>query len=437
MPRWQWALKQLARRLWLRATLIGILGVIAAALAVVIEPYLPPEMPGSIGADAVESILAIIASSMLTVTTFSLSVMISAYGSATSNVTPRATRLLLEDRLSQNVLSTFIGSFLFAIVGIVSLGAGIYGDRARVILFLLTIADIVLIVAALLSWIDHLTRLGRVGETTDRVEQATRQAIEARLAAPYLGGTPRDDHSVPDGARPVAADTVGYVLSIDVAALSDCCDRVAGDIHVATLPGVFVYPDTPLAWIVAPEADDPEEGAAQQESIRRAFTLGDVRSFDQDPRFGLAVLSEIASRAMSPAVNDAGTAIDVIGRTTRLLTLWARKKGAADDKAEPVEHPQVHVPPLATADLFEDAFLLLARDGAGLIEVQLRLRKALLALARMGDADVRAAARDQARLALARAEVALTLEEDRIRLRAIPDGVSSGPAQPQSARDAG
>ena len=41
----------------------------------------------------------------------------------------------MEDRTAQNVLSTFIGSFLFSIVGIVVLKAGAYGDRGRVVLF--------------------------------------------------------------------------------------------------------------------------------------------------------------------------------------------------------------------------------------------------------------------------------------------------------------
>lgn len=95
MPRWRWILTQLARRLWVRATLIGLMGVAAAILAAVIERFIPFDFPTNIGADAVGSILNIIASSMLAVTTFSLSVMTAAYGAATSNVTPRATRQLI------------------------------------------------------------------------------------------------------------------------------------------------------------------------------------------------------------------------------------------------------------------------------------------------------------------------------------------------------
>ncbi len=184
MPKWQWILLQLTRRLWVRAALIGLLGVCAAALATLAETLVPWEPRFDISAEAVNSILSIIASSMLTVTTFSLSVMTSAYSSATSNATPRATKLLIEDNMSQNVLSTFIGSFLFSIVGIVVLKIGAYGPQGRAVLFGVTIAVIALIVLSLLRWIDYLTQLGRVEKAAGRVETATRKAVLADLPNP-------------------------------------------------------------------------------------------------------------------------------------------------------------------------------------------------------------------------------------------------------------
>ena len=42
-------------------------------------------------------------------------------------MTPRATRLVVEDVTTQNVLATFIGSFLFSLVGIIALNMGAYG----------------------------------------------------------------------------------------------------------------------------------------------------------------------------------------------------------------------------------------------------------------------------------------------------------------------
>ncbi len=128
-------------------------------------------------ADAVDKILGIIASSMLAVTIFSLSTMVAAYGAASTGVTPRATTLVMEDTTTHNALATFIGSFLFSLVGLIALSTGVYGDQGRVLLFAVTIAVVILIVYTLLRWIDHLSRLGRVGETIDRVERAAIEAI--------------------------------------------------------------------------------------------------------------------------------------------------------------------------------------------------------------------------------------------------------------------
>jgi uncharacterized membrane protein len=72
----------------------------------------------------------------------------------------------------------------------------------------------------------------------------------------------------------------------------------------------------------------------------------------------------------------------------------------------------------------------MARDGAGLIEVQLRIQKALLALSRIGGEASRAAALHQSRMALERAELALTLEADKIRLRAAAGAVEAADASP-------
>ncbi|MEJ1268514.1 DUF2254 family protein [Pantoea ananatis] len=78
-----------------------------------------------------DNILNILASSMLAVTTFSLSTMVTAFGSATTHVTPRAMKLVVEDSTTQNVLATFIGSFLFSLVGIIALNMGAYGEQGR------------------------------------------------------------------------------------------------------------------------------------------------------------------------------------------------------------------------------------------------------------------------------------------------------------------
>lgn len=420
MSRWRWLLLQLSRRLWIRASLIGGLGVLAAGLATLGDRlFWTP--PWDVSRDAVESVLDVIASSMLAVTTFSLSVMTAAYGAATSNVTPRATKLLMEDRVTQNVLSTFLGSFLFGIVGLVALQTGAYGAQGRAILFAVTIAVIGLIVVTLLRWIDHLTRLGRVGETTDRVEETARAALAARLREPCLGAVPlRDDEPLPPGAVPIWAVEVGYVQHVDMPALSRLAEALDAEIRLAALPGAFVHPGRTLAWVEGGLGSGEEEEARRDE-LRRAFTLGAERSFDQDPRFGLIVLAEVAQRALSSAVNDPGTAIDVIGRGVRLLAPLARPP---ETQAEPA-HPRLRAPLLGVAELLDDLYRPIARDGAGAWEVQLRLQKAFLALAGLGDPDLAAAARTQSRLAMERAETAIAFDADKAPLRDLAKAVAA------------
>lgn len=418
ISKWRFMALQLGRRLWVRAGLFALLGVATALLSIFAERFVPWELPGKIGADAVDSILNILASSMLAVTTFSLSVMVQAYGAATQNVTPRATRLVMQDTTTQNVLATFIGTFLFSLVGIIALTTGVYGERGRLVLFLVVLLVIAIVVLALLRWIDHLSRLGRVGETTDRVEKATEAALSGRIEAPFLGGRAwRDpEHAPPAGGRAIPAAVVGYVQHVDILGLSETAEEKDLTVYLAAVPGTFVHDGKPLAFVV---------GAAGEEdlaAINGAFTIGSERSFEQDPRFGLAVLAEIASRALSPGVNDPGTAIDVIGRAVRLLLPWAsRGDTRASEHEEETEPtcPRIHVPPLAASDLMDDIFAPIARDGAGLVEVQLRLQKALLALAGGSDGQMAAAALEQSRRALARAEAALTSPEDLARLRAL------------------
>ena len=447
MSRWQWLMSRLGRQLWVRTSAIGVMGILIAVLSAVIELYLPWELSGEVSREAVDSLLSILASSMLAVTTFSLSIMVSAYGSATNTATPRATRLLIEDALTQTVLANFVGSFLFGIVGLIMLKVGLYGERGRIVLFVATILVIALVVVSLMQWIDHLTRLGRLGETTNRVETVARKALEARLAQPYLGGEPLldPDHDIPADAVPVMGQEIGYVQHIDIPALAAFCAKHQTHIYLSVLPGAFIYPDKPMLWVPAPalqdsgtERADPAKAsrtnadqAAWSQPLQATFSMGNERSFDQDPRFGLVVLSEIATRALSAAVNDPGTAIGVIGRLTRLLNTWAqasRKPSDADaEKGQEPDYPHVHVPPVTAMDLFDDAFMLIARDGAGMIEVQLPLQKSLLALSRVGDATFAEAARVHSRMALDRAEAALPLEEEKRRVRALAQAVKEGP----------
>ncbi|MGV8927102.1 MAG: DUF2254 domain-containing protein [Ewingella sp.] len=407
--KWHWLIGRFVRKLWFRTSLFAILAVVTALVSISIKSFIPPSLSGLVGSEAVDKLLGILASSMLAVTTFSLNIMVSAYNAASSSVTPRATKLLVEDSTTQNVLATFIGSFVFSLVGIIALSMGAYGEQGRVVLFIVTLAVILLIVLTLLRWIQHLSLFGRMGETTQRVEDATQDAIAQRIGNPYLGGQHWNEQKISIlNAWPIYPKDIGYVQHVDIKSLSEYSEQTTSTIFIASTPGAFVHPATPLLWI-QPIPEEPDT-----DPLLRAFTISAERSFDQDPRFGFCVLSEIASRALSPAVNDPGTAIDVIGRAVRLLSCWKINECVYSSS---VNFPHVYVRPIETKDLFDDIFTPIARDGAGLIEVQIRLQKALQALAQIDPTAFKIDARRHSLLALARAEQHLKLDDDIQRLK--------------------
>ena len=343
---------------------------------------------------------------MLTVTTFSLAIAVSAYNSATSNATPRSTELLVEDPTTQNVLSTFVGAFLFSLVGIVVLHIGAYGEQGRVVIFVVTVFVIVVVVTTLLRWIGHLTQIGRMGDTLDRVERAATAAIDARLQSEHLGCRPLPDgYKLPRGNHPVFSNKIGYIQHIDVPALNDFAERFDTQFAIVALPGTFADRARPIIL------SEKELGNDEIYCVTEAFTIANNRTFRQDPRFGVIVLSEIAARALSSAVNDPGTAIDVIGRLVRIISRWDVETQKSSNERN-VNYPRLFAPALNMSDVFDDAFTAIARDAASMVEVNVRLQKAMASLAKSRSADVREQAERFAELSFDRARDGLSLQDD-------------------------
>ncbi len=398
-----WIVSQLGRRLWLRATFFCLIGIATALLGVLLKDHLPAGLSYRIGANSVDGILTIIASSMLAVTTFSLSIMVSAYTAASSSATPRVTELLLSDSTSQNALSVFIGAFLFSLAGIITLKIGIYGDNGRLVLFVVTIAVVLSIVMMLLRWISHLSHLGRIGHTIDMVESQTRATFKRYLDRPLMGCLPLPQ-VLPARAAPLPCDRVGYIENIDTGHLQKVAQAQGIDIFLMARPGSFSDGVHPVIYTSTP-VDENTAGA-----ILSAIAIDGARSFTQDPRYCMIVLSEISSRALSPAVNDPGTAIDVIGTQLRLLTPLAQTPQITE--AEDT-YDNVYAPAIDMQDIVNDAFMATARDGAALFEVCMRLQKALAVLAQSKNADLAQSARNAAKDALALATQAIVLDGQR------------------------
>ncbi len=364
------ALKHITKRIWFRASIYGFVGVCTAFVGLFATDWVPLGTASRIGSDSVGNILAILASSMLAVATFSLSIMATAFGNVSSTASPRASRLLIENQQAQRAVATFIGAFLYSVVGIIALATGAYGEQGRFVLFIVTILVILLIVATLIRWVDQLATLGRVGHTITQVEVATRAVLTERARSPFLGGVKKT--GAINFANHYRSTDVGFVVFVNMAALDALALELKTVFSLEILPGSFAYPDRAL--ISSRESLEPSD----VERLLHHIVIEPARTFDQDPSFGFILLSEISSRALSAAINDPGTVIEVLGASTRLLNEWTT---SVKNAGEPVvSFPHVFVPALRDSEFLTDLYLPLIRDGAGLLELDIWTLKSLSAL---------------------------------------------------------
>ncbi len=405
-----------ARKLWVRVVAMGLLSLVALGVTQLIEIFVPDEMAGRLSGAAADRLLDIIASAMLSATIFSMTVMVSTYRSSASQWTPRVHQLIMQDTTTQRTLAAFIGAYLYALVAIILRETGVFGDEHALVIFWLTVAVLAYVVWSLVRWVLHLQTFGSLLHTTRQVESITKKRFRERLTTPCLGANPLRS-AVPEEAWSVETDQSGFIQHIYPEGLQAVAERYEVQVYLPKAIGEFVFLHEPLLWIEGkmPSDEDCEEFLSL---LRGHVTVEDLRSYDQDPRFGLTVMGEIASKALSPGINDPGTAIDVITRVGRILSSYSDETISEEDQEEGPKLDRLWVPPLMPDDLLDDGFGALARDGAQIYEVQHRLQATLAGLMQHPDAGLRDSARKFAELTLRRALAHMDFAPDRDRLLA-------------------
>jgi len=364
MNRWRYYWRLLQSQIWFRASLYAAFGVAAALVAVVVAPLVPQEVANRLGGTSVDSILTILASSLLAVATFSLGAWVSAYTSVSQSASPRVAALVIADEPTQRALSTFVGAFLYAIVALSAVQADIYGPQGRAVIYLTSLLIVGLVAFRLLAWINRLASLARLSHMIELLERTTAEWLQLQPPSP----TPD-----PVAGQEVGCPVSGYVENIDLEALQGLAEGAGCRIEILAPVGSYRRRGEPIARIGLASLSD---GLASE--LQSAFVIAAKRSFDQDPRYGLIVLAEIGERALSPAINDPGTAIQIAGVAVRLLDDWGRM--TPDDATAPIQDRVVR-PGLEPEVLLTDVFLPLIRYGMGDLAVAIRVQKGLRSLA--------------------------------------------------------
>ena len=450
---WLW-IKDRRNRLWVTPMLTALLAVVLAFAAKWIGSFwLAARLP-DIQAVTIDDLLTVVAGSMLAVATFSLGILVSALASSSTTATPRATELLMGDDDTRGAIGSFMAAFTFAVVAKTALGVGYYDAAGRFVLFVSTLGVLTYVVFRLLLWVKTLSTLGRLNDTVSRIERVTREALKVHVKRPRLGAG-----AAPRGRHPgtaIRAEDIGYLCYLNMSGLQEQASAADCTLHLHVRPGSFIDPNTVLATacrhqrpknIADTEAEEAPSPAPDAHAIRKCFLLAPTRSYEQDPRFGLIVLSEVALRALSPAVNDPGTAIGVLAALTTLVVQadsamtehQAEAKAAATDATDSqgadeeapeavwpkIEFDRLTLPELSIRTLVADGFAPIARDGAAMLEVGIGLQKMLAVIARNGSAPVALEARLQARKARERGLAALTHPDDRRQLEALNEKLFS------------
>jgi len=117
-----------------------------------------------------------------------------------------------------------------------------------------------------------------------------------------------------------------------------------------------------------------------EEQLRKTIQLARERTFEQDPRYALRLLVDIAIRALSPAINDPTTAVQAIDQIEDLLRRLGRlalDAGCLTDRRGTL---RVVFPTPSWEDYLSLGFDEIRHYGADSVQVMRRLRAALLGL---------------------------------------------------------
>ncbi len=389
----------LRNQLWVRPALASLFSIAVAGLALIAGRVSDATLGLKIDEESLVTLFTIFASSMLTVATFTVSAIVTAASTAASTTTPRAARQVVSDSKAQLVLSAFIAAFIYSFIAIIALKVFSYGPTGRFVLFAGLIALVAFVLASFINWIDHAMKLGRQSTTIEKLRTVARQSITPAAAGTF-GARVAEDGATSVGA-PVCCTECGYVSSIDVGRLNEAAAAAGAYIGLAVRPGDYCGPGSMLADVVPKDALSED----LRKAIDGAVERDKDRHEDVDIRFNVVNLAETADRALSPAVNDPGTAIYILNVLVELLAHWSEVRQKPESKE--VTYSRVSMPPLTAREIVNDAFTPIARDGAGSVEVGVRLQKVLGMLADLPDAELREQAMRMSDVAADLADAAL------------------------------
>jgi uncharacterized membrane protein len=314
-----WRREALRTNLWLVPTVEIVAAVLLFAVTYALDraaydgTLKLPSFLVSGDADAARDILTAVAAAVITVVTLVFSITIVTLTLASTQFGPRMLRNFIRDWITQITLGSFVATFIFSILALVSIGSAGHANFVPHLSITVCMALVVLDVAVLVLFIDHIAKSIQLPEVIASIARDLSRAIEVDGGLPPAGGreagwsvsevTTRLDEE----SGVVRAPSSGYLQFVRIDKLIEISSANQAVIRLLHRPGHFVTEGEPLAD-VWPAAAAPVVAAA----LGGAHATGSYRTLTQDLSFAVDQLVEIGIRALSAAVNDTFTALTCI-----------------------------------------------------------------------------------------------------------------------------
>ncbi|MBV9049804.1 MAG: DUF2254 domain-containing protein [Solirubrobacterales bacterium] len=329
-------------------------------------------------ADAAREILATLAAAVITVVGVVFSITIVTLTLASTQFGPRMLRNFIRDRGTQFTLGTFVATFVYATLVLISISPGTGGrDFVPHLSITLSVALVALSMAILIYFIHHIATSIQLPQVIASIAGDLSRAIDAESRE--VGTRLESGPSVPEllermreSGGTVRAPSSGYLQFVRHETLTALAAEKGAVIRLLHRPGHFLVRGYPMATVWPPQATDSVSAA-----LRRAHITGSSRTLAQDLPFAVDQLVEIAIRALSPAVNDTFTAltcIDWLGASLCQVTTGWRPIRVHRDSHGFVRLITAHV---SYERLIERAFEKIRQAGRGMPAVLIRQLEAL------------------------------------------------------------
>jgi uncharacterized membrane protein len=282
---------------------------------------------------------------------------------------PRLSLWIARDRVMWHSLGVFTATFIYSLAGIAWVDryqSGRVPFLSALIVLLLLIASVGMFIA-LVERISLLQINRMLAFTGDRGREVL-ETMYPPLEAPPAVAEPEEYRGLPIKQTLLYSGRPRVIQAIDEVKLETLAEAAKGIVEVVSAVGDTLVEGTELLRVYANEA------VIDEAVLREAFLTGGQRTFDQDPKYAIRLLVDIAIRALSPAINDPTTAVQAMDQIEDLLRRLGRRRleiGAIYDSQGRLR--------LVTPHPSWENFVALAFDeirvyGAGSVQVMRRMK---------------------------------------------------------------